>query len=518
MADIVKTTLSVPKLGKVIKEADFIKWKGQFTSYANVKGFGSALLKKNPALPNLHYSIAASDKTGEDAKKERKAVTENDFAMATLKLACGDSQRALKCANVCCTDEYPDGFACEFWKRLNEKFAPKKGFQGRNIQEKLRKLKWDDKKGPGEFFEDLAGIENLARELDETDAVRTRDLVAKIVRSAPEKYWKVLSDTIDTAGEDKVTVDELEEVCQTYYDRFRGEASEEEEDSDEDEAALFTKDGKGFQGKCYKCGETGHRANTCKKNGNGKTGNGKPGNGKSNGNRIAGKCNLCGAKGHKAVICWEDEKNADKRPSNWKSRLESGMVANQEGSDEFMLCTIIEVPHNSNVEMEDDRSDEESTERSMPELVGREVDSSDDEDSDDDSTEPGMPELISRDVDSDGEDNEEDEDSVMKIEFENMALVMSEKEFENTSQLTLRHPNIWIADTAASVNVKAGTKGLINKRLPGKDAAVVDNGGKSRAPQVIGDMKFVQFDKDGQRKGKGVIRTSLQAMSIVSIS
>ena len=47
MSESVKTTLYVPKLGKVIKEVDFIKWRGQFVSYANVKSFGGTLHKEN---------------------------------------------------------------------------------------------------------------------------------------------------------------------------------------------------------------------------------------------------------------------------------------------------------------------------------------------------------------------------------------------------------------------------------------------------------------------------------------
>ena len=31
-------------------------------------------------------------------------------------------------------------------------------------------------------------------------------------------------------------------------------------------------------------------------------------------------CRLCGKKGHKAVDCWENPKNADKRPKTWKTK------------------------------------------------------------------------------------------------------------------------------------------------------------------------------------------------------
>jgi hypothetical protein len=135
-----KTTFAIPKLPKTIKEPSFIKWRGQFKSYADVKGFGSVLVKESENLPAKNPSVEASSATGEQEKRKKKAVQDNDLGMATLKLACAESQRALKCANVACTDEYPVGKAYKFWKRLNEKFTPKKGFQGKNIQDKLRKL------------------------------------------------------------------------------------------------------------------------------------------------------------------------------------------------------------------------------------------------------------------------------------------------------------------------------------------------------------------------------------------
>jgi hypothetical protein len=37
-------------------------------------------------------------------------------------------------------------------------------------------------------------------------------------------------------------------------------------------------------------------------------------------NQFKGECRLCGAKGHKAADFWDNDKNKEKRPSNYKKK------------------------------------------------------------------------------------------------------------------------------------------------------------------------------------------------------
>mgnify|MGYP003529781724 CR=1 FL=1 len=59
--------------------------------------------------------------------------------------------------------------------------------------------------------------------------------------------------------------------------------------------------------------------------------------------QIKTDCNVCGKKGHKGVDCWENPKNAHKRPKNWKSKAEksnSALIADTKtATKKDLFCT-----------------------------------------------------------------------------------------------------------------------------------------------------------------------------------
>ena len=152
--------------------------------------------------------------------------------------------------------------------------------------------------------------------MGQSDSLQPRDFINKVIKKAPAEYrHTTIKETIKDKGKDKVTVENLEEACNEHWLLFGVDDDNEDDASDEDETALYTENkGTGFKGKCCKCNKYGHRANQCNQS---KTG------GKQN-SRFKGKCNMCNMYGHMKKDCWEDDKNADKRPKDcWKSKLNS---------------------------------------------------------------------------------------------------------------------------------------------------------------------------------------------------
>ena len=123
----------------------------------------------------------------------------------------------------------------------------------------------------------------------------------------------------------------LKDCKDALVEQFRMRMTDVDDDEVEDEGEFA---GTTFQGICYNCGKPGHRAVDCKAP-------------RKKNNRFQGTCNLCGLRGHKRADCWEDERNKDRRPRNWKSRNNSerkenaAVVTNGDSEDEDELLLFM---------------------------------------------------------------------------------------------------------------------------------------------------------------------------------
>eukprot|EP00957_Ditylum_brightwellii_P134809 10278446-Ditylum_brightwellii.AAC.1 len=166
---------------------------------------------------------------------------------------------------------------------------------------------------PSKLINQIKIIENQFSGLNKK--MDKKDKIALVLEKAPKGYVGILAITEQEKGS-SLTMKNLENAMKTQFCIWYGDSNVQ---GDGDELALSE-----FDGKCYKCGLLGLKANKCPKR--------KHGN--FNGN-FNGKCNRCGRIGHKLDKCWENENNANKRPNWLKSNKEKGLVAKDDKNGQY---------------------------------------------------------------------------------------------------------------------------------------------------------------------------------------
>jgi hypothetical protein len=235
---------------------------------------------------------------------------------------------------------------------------------------------------------------------------------------------------------------------------------------------------------CYNCQEKGHRANQCPKKDGPNIGHHNA-SGNTRG-KFKGECNNCGKIGHKKSDCWQLEENKNKRPKDYRrGNAEHGNAAissgaGDEDSDaEFLMCAVEYEEEGANDEYiatlnEEHEYDEDEILEFVSENEAEEYEGS----------------LMSfEDVDYPLPDEDLSEIALCAIKFPN-------------SMKLLLDPNVWIADTGATVHATPNSSAMIKKiERNGNDSVTMGNG-KSEATEWYGDLHVTLCDMEGNTKGE----------------
>ena len=338
MSNEESTSLKVPVFNG--EESSFQSWWIKFQAYSRVKGFHRVLkdagititeddIETLEAKPSLGSGETGA-RTAEE-EKQLKLARKNLTAMAHLTMSFG-TEALLNKISAVSTADWPGGLAFKLVDLLKEKCAPRDRMA---VVERTRKMNAIAlKKGtdPAHLFELIKSVENQFSDL--TQKLTEDEKIAAVFEKASEEYGVILANTARDKGT-SLTMEDLEESMKMQWRITKG--AKESGNGNNKEYVLSA-----FNGKCYKCGEVGHKANKCPNADKDNNGSGNGGGGK----KFTGKCNFCGKTGHKADKCWDDEKNAHLRPKWWKKKGETGLSATPKESSEsgqggeFLLMAV----------------------------------------------------------------------------------------------------------------------------------------------------------------------------------
>ena len=181
------------------------------------------------------------------------------------------------------TDAWPGGLAYKVVESLKEIYQPKDSVTEVELYERLMNVKMKNKGDPKVLFEQVASIANWYN--NGTKKIPLEQQIAVVLKAAPKEYASVLTSEQEKQGSN-LKLSHLRVVMGKYY-RAVYKKKDTSADGD-DEMALTAQSGGG------------------KSNYSGKK-------------KFKGKCNNCGKQGHMARDCWNDPKNADKRPKWYKA-------------------------------------------------------------------------------------------------------------------------------------------------------------------------------------------------------
>ena len=306
------------------------KWKMQFKAYCVVKGFHGALRRR---AANMPANCLDTQTAGADDEIKIKYIEDNEKAFSAYTVTLVGDQ-VFQFITAAITIDWPDGAAHLITERLDTQCQPDDNVAKIEIEAELAKVTMDKEESPVELFNKLANV----RVSFTQPGVPIADdkFYPTVIRVSPEAYDTAIQSALkDTA----VTLNTIQDVMLETY-RFmcarnsafgaafrdpksysRSPIETKSSSKSPTESGLADVDGI----VCYKCKQPGHKANDPKcpmkgqpyPNGSGR-GNSE---GRRGGGKYQGSCYHCGTKGHKSVECFEKPENANRRPSNWKSKM-----------------------------------------------------------------------------------------------------------------------------------------------------------------------------------------------------
>ena len=291
-----KSIRTIPFSGK---KNEYIIWRARFLSFAQIRGCKQILLGLTK-VPDANKTLLKGTDDDEILTRHSNAV-----AYSMLNMAVSDAVSFGAVYNAQ-TKELPDGDAAKALTNLDKIYKSKSSAKKNELEQNFNDCKLiKEEKSPDEYFADLDKI-RLQLQIDyDLTTYDDEKVKSHILYNVKPRIYETVIHVVkrDIDMGTTITLENLkEDLRRVYAQRY----------SD------------------YK--ERGHAESVLYANANG---NPKFG-GKFKFKKVfKGDCRICGKKGHKAADCWEQEKNKERRPVNYKLKNEAAYMI----TDQKKKCT-----------------------------------------------------------------------------------------------------------------------------------------------------------------------------------
>lgn len=217
---------------------------------------------------------------------------------------------------------WPKGRAMYVIEEILKKYRPNDLMMELELNQKLSELMMKADESPTVIFTQLARIENWHPK----DIPQEKVLPALMSALQKDSYKMILSGYIMAKSKNNIneTLEDVEETLVMMWRSYGGKSDCLLCGMAADEVTLGS-----FEVECYKCRRRRHKANKCSD---------------VTITNFQGYFNLCGKKGHKKEQCWNDERNAEKRPAGLKNRTistQSQTTARNDTSNSLMKFLML---------------------------------------------------------------------------------------------------------------------------------------------------------------------------------
>ncbi|CAM9438061.1 unnamed protein product, partial [Chrysoparadoxa australica] len=289
-----------------LEKGKWREWRAKFWARASLQEW-TEVLTSDAEVPADEERLEDVSNVA-DREKKLKIKKANSKAYNHLLLALTDTA-FLVVEDASRTEKLPNGSAAAAWRILNEKYEAKTAVMKVELKQEFASSTLLRGQDPDEWMVELEHIRSRLRGMGAR--MEDDDVIAHVLTHLTAEYSELVTVLEgDIAG---LTVTVLKERIRAFFRRKQlGESGK----ADGSDARALVHDarnggrndsrsgtgGERFQGDCYICGKSGHKAANCKSGG---------GDGE---NCFRGKCFYCHKVGHRVTEC--KKKRADQGRGN----------------------------------------------------------------------------------------------------------------------------------------------------------------------------------------------------------